>query len=180
MNPPQDTLYQRVLGEEFAQLPPVLCKFHSSQTAQAKGIVQVQHGRGLVRRVLAKLLRLPPEGEHITVRLQVQMQDDREIWLRHFDGVPVQTTQWQRDDLLIEKAGPLCFVFHVSAKPEGLRFDFSHNEITGIKLPFAVLKVDALARGMENASESGWHITVMIRAPLLGLLAEYRGEIMPC
>lgn len=178
MSHSQDTLYQRVLGKEFAQLPPVLHEFHSlPQGGQAQGMVLVQYGRGLVRCTLAKLLRLPPEGESVKVNLQVKVEDGHEIWVRHFDGLCVQTKQWQRDNLLIEKAGPLCFAFRMSANQEGLRFDFSHNEIAGIKLPFPVLKVDALARGMKSASNCGWHITVVISAPLLGVLAEYRGEI---
>ena len=177
MDEPRNTLYQRVLGENFAQLPPVLRAFHAlPQGGQARGFVKVQHGCGWLRRVLARLLRLPPQGERVEVRLQVQTKNEGEIWLRHFDGVPVQTLQWQRDNYLIEKAGPLCFAFYVSANENELRFNFSHNEIGGFRLPFPVLRVDAVARGKENF----WHIQVKIRAPLFGLLAEYRGEITPC
>ena len=177
MDEPHDTLYQRVLGENFVQLPPVLRAFHAlPRGGQARGFVKVQHGRGWLRRVLARLLRLPPQGECVEVQLQVQTKKEGEIWVRHFDGVPVQTMQWQRGDLLIEKAGPLCFAFHVGADENELRFDFAHNEIGGIRLPFSILRVDAVARGEENF----WHIQVMIRAPRFGLLAEYRGEISPC
>jgi hypothetical protein len=177
VNQPQDTLYQRVLGEEFAHLSPTLREFHGvPHGGQAQGMVCVRHGRGIIRHTLAKLLRLPPEGEHIAVHLQVQAQENCEIWVRHFEGVPVQTIQWQRDSFLIEKAGLLCFAFRVSNNEQTLQFDFSHNEIAGLRLPLAVLKVEAQARGLED----GWHITVVIRAPFLGLLAEYQGEIRPC
>ena len=173
----KDTLYQRVLGEEFAHLPSVLREFHSlPQGGQARGTVQVCYGCGPVRRAFARLLRLPPEGERVAVYLQVKVQEHREIWVRHFDGVPVQTTQWQCGDLLIEKAGPLCFAFRVSNNEETLRFHFAHNSITGIKLPFTILQVEATARGLENS----WQIHVCISTPLLGVLAEYRGEISPC
>jgi hypothetical protein len=173
----KDTLYQRLLGEEFTHLPPVLREFHSlPHGGQAQGVLQVQYGRGFVRRALAKLLRLPREGKHIAVHLQVQAHDNHEIWVRHFDDLRVQTTQWQTGKLLIEKAGPLCFAFRLSADKETLRFDFSHNQIGAIKLPFTVLQVDAQARGLEDS----WQIIVMIRVPLIGLLVEYRGEIRPC
>jgi hypothetical protein len=175
----KDTLYQRVLGEEFAHLSPALREFHGlPHGGQAQGVVCVRHGCGIIRHTVAKLLRLPPQGEHITVHLQVQAQaqENCETWVRHFEGVPVQTIQWQHGDLLIEKAGLLCFAFRVSNDQEGLRFDFSHNEIVGLRLPLAVLKIEAQARGLAD----GWHITVVIRAPFLGLLAEYQGEIRPC
>jgi hypothetical protein len=173
----KDTLYQRVLGEEFAHLSPTLREFHGlPHGGQAQGVVCVRHGCGIVRHTVAKLLRLPPEGERIVVHLQVQPQENCEIWVRHFDGVPVQTVQWQRGALLIEKAGPLCFAFRVSNNEQTLQFDFSHNEIAGLRLPLAVLKIEAKARGLAD----GWHITVVIRAPFLGLLAEYQGEINPC
>lgn len=171
------TLYQRVLGNGFAQLPPILREFHSLRDGgNARGVVSVQHGRGILRRILARVLHLPPQGECIAVDLQVRVQGGREIWVRHFNAVPVETLQWQRGRWLIEKAGPLCFVFDVSATAEEMRFVFSHNEICGFKVPRILsLRVDAVARGQE----SNWQITVTIRSPLFGLLAEYRGEITP-
>lgn len=180
MNEAQNTLYQRVLGERYDDLPPVLRDFHAlPQDAKAQGVVSVRHGKGWCRSALAKTLRLPPQGEQIKVQLQVQPQKGSEIWVRHFDNLRVETVQWQRDGFLVEKAGPICFAFYVFVQNAELRFQFSHNEIGGFKLPIKILQVDATARAAENNGNS-WHIQVTIRAPLLGLLAEYRGEISPC
>lgn len=180
MEEAEGSLYQRVLGRSFARLPPVLRAFHSlRQGAQAQGVVNVRYGRGRVRRAFAKALRLPPEGERITVQLQVQPQNGREIWVRQFDNLRMETLQWQRGDLLIEKAGALCFAFYVDVHEEGLRFQFVHNEIAGFKLPLRLLQVEAKASATE-LNANGWFIQVTISAPLVGLLAEYRGEISPC
>ena len=171
------TLYQRVLADDFSRLPRVLRDFHSrAHGAEARGWVRVKHGRGILRRILARALRLPPVGERVEVALQVKTSGDRETWIRGFNGQRVTTTQWQEDQYLIEKAGPLRFVFRVEADSKELRFHFRHNRIGSMKLPFPLLCVNARA----CSTGEKWNIEVTISAPLLGMLAEYSGEITPC
>jgi hypothetical protein len=173
----KQTLYQRVLGDDFARLPPILRAFHAESAGGAAcGTLNVVRGRGWVRRVACVLLRLPPVGEAIAVELQVQPEGERELWIRHFAGQRIETMQWQDGEFLVEKAGPLLLVFHLEATPEALLFHFQHNAIGPFKLPFALLRVDATARGMGHS----WHIEVTIRTPLLGVLTTYSGEIAPC
>jgi hypothetical protein len=171
------TLYQHLLGRDFDRLPAVLHRFHGLPTGgQATGTLTVKHGKGLIRHWAAWLLRLPRPGENIPVRVQVRVKGRNEIWIRHFGRQCIRTVQWQEDGYLIEKAGPLCFVFKVRGDEQGLRFDFQHNRLMGIKLPYLIsLRADAIAEGTGDS----WQITVNITSPLLGVLASYRGRVHP-
>src|SRR5688572_18599355 len=99
------TLYQRLLGARFADLHPLLRRFHSARRGLATGRFRVAHGGGL----LAWLLRLPPAGTDIPLRLGITPRPGGECWRRSFAGVPLLTRQFQRGRLLREQAGPFEF-----------------------------------------------------------------------
>jgi hypothetical protein len=171
------TLYQRLLGDDFDKLPAVLRNFHSlPHGGRALGTVTVRRKAGLLRHQVTRILRLPPVGEGIPVRLQVLPTRDGELWRRHFGEHCVETMQWQDGDFLIEKAGLLCFVFRVLADENGLRFEFQNNRLHKLNLSLgSPLPVAATARGFDKR----WHIGVSIASPLLGVLTTYEGEMTP-
>lgn len=175
MNP--QTLYQRVLGKDFSKLPPILQHFHSlPEGGCANGIISVKQGAGVLQHIAARVLRLPRAGKMIPLRLQVIPKDGKEIWIRHFDGQSLETLQWQSGSYLVEKAGPLQFVFHLTADEHGLTFHPYLSKIGDIQIPECIsLRVSANARSLENC----WDIRVVITAPLLGTITTYQGEIVP-
>lgn len=170
------TLYQRILGDSFSELPPVLQQFHArTDGARAGGTVTVERGRGVLRRGLATILRLPPPGREIPLQLEVVTKNGREHWIRHFgDDYCLETIQWQEDDLLIEKAGLLQFGFHLSVDESALTFQQQFCRLG--KLPllhFTTLAISATIRGKEN----GWQVEVIISTPILGVITTYQGEV---
>lgn len=178
----QPTLYQRVLGADFAMLPPVLQQFHSGpRGGAAAGRMAVRHPRAWPRRVLARLLRLPPTATDIPVRLHVYPQGGRELWVRHFGDQCLETLQWQDGRYLVEQAGPLQFVFKLSASAEGLTFKFQHNRLPALRYPvFTVLRIRANASASPACPPgAAWHIQVVIAAPLAGWLTTYEGDMRP-
>lgn len=99
----QSCLYRRILGDAFDALPTVLQRFHSQPGGGvANGYVWVRRGRGWLRRTVCSLMRLPREGESVRLRLQVRAAQDSERWIRHFDGLRLETRQWIRDGLLMD------------------------------------------------------------------------------
>jgi hypothetical protein len=171
------TLYQRLLGAEFEALPPVLRRFHSlPDGGRAAGSVVVHNGKGLLRHSAARLLKMPRAGTDVPVQLQVVPQGDSEVWIRHFGSQCIVTRQWQAGDFLVEQAGPLQFVFRVSATQKGLLFAFQYNSLCGVRLPtHTSLGVAATATGRPDH----WNIHVTMQAPLLGAVTTYSGDIYP-
>jgi hypothetical protein len=169
------TLYRRLLGEAFETLPAVLRDFHSlPHGGTARGLCSVARGKGWLCNALADRMRLPPHGDRVAVRLRVVVEDDRERWVRDFDGVRMETVQWAHSGLLIEAAGSLRAGFRVVAGPEGLRFGLARAWLCGLPLPRALMP---RATAEARARERGWLLDVRVEAPFIGLLAAYRGEV---
>jgi hypothetical protein len=96
--------------------------------------------------------------------------------VRRFGAFCLETHQWLYRGLLIEAAGPLRFGFRLHVGADGLRFQFAGAWLWGVPLPRLISpRVEALAAG----TETGWIIQVRVEMPLLGMLAEYQGEVTP-
>ena len=171
------SLYAQLLGDAFRELPPVLQKFHTATAeARAEGTLSIRRGKGVLRSLCATLMRLPPVGEQIPIRLQVQVRGEQEQWTRDFGDHRLVTKQWSHEGLLIERAGPLCFGFRLSVNAGEMHFSFVRCWVAGISLPlFFAPRVNAIAR----ACEEGWWIRVQVELPLLGQITEYEGGVTP-
>jgi len=131
-----------------------------------------------MRRSLANLLRLPRAGERVKVLLTVRPCPGGQIWIRHYDGVPIETRQWAHRGLLIEAAGHYRIGFTLAAKGNSLSFRFFRAWLGPMPVPrFAAVRVDADASAAPDAES--WRIDVRITAPFLGLVARYEGEVTP-
>ena len=173
----QATLYQRILGERFSRLPPALQQFHGQvKGGCAEGTVTVERGRGILRRGLAALLRLPPPGQEIPLQLEVVTENGCERWIRHFGDYCLDTLQWQEGSLLVEKAGLLQFGFRLIVEDSALVFQQQFCRLGKLPLPcFAAISISATVRDYGQ----GWRVEVVISAPFLGVITTYRGEVYP-
>ena len=171
------SLYQRLLGPDFHRLPTALRRFHGSANGGVgAGLVDVQAGPKLWTRVLARALRLPPQGHRVPVTVCVRPVGDREVWDRTFGTNRLRSIQWVEHGRLLERVGALTFTFDVRATEAGMQFRFASLAAFGVPLPerFA-LRVDADVAGFDR----DWHVTVVIRASGSQLLTSYAGRIAP-
>jgi hypothetical protein len=170
-------LYRRAVGAAFDGLPPALRWFHEQDSGgRAEGSLRVLRGRGVVRRLLANALRLPPAGEHVPVALRVDVVGEGERWTRQFGRLKLITAQRIRRGLLVESAGSFTFGFSATAQDGVLRIESERFWAMGIRLPVGLApSVQARASGHET----GWRVHVRIDVPLLGMLCEYEGEVVP-
>jgi hypothetical protein len=170
-----ETLYQRILGDDFKRLPPQLRRFHAmTDPGQWRGRFTITGGDGLIRGLMLRALRLPLPGENVETLLRITTIDSGELWMRQFGDRMLRTRQWQEGGLLIEEAGPMRFAFRLAGDEQGMRFATDHTRILGVRMPrrFSV-HIDATVRGLE----AGWHVTVTIALPLLGTILTYSGKL---
>jgi hypothetical protein len=171
------TLYQRVLGDRFDALPPVLRVFHSQRTGgSAVGTLRVTRTPGLLMRLLGPLLDLPDAGEHVPARVEVVVEGDKELWIRTFNGRSVKTLQWEHDGLLVEARGPLRIGIRLSTDGSSLRFEPVRAWFGPVPMP-AFLAPGG--RGLLTAHDDAWHVDVSVEAPLIGALIVYQGDVSP-
>jgi hypothetical protein len=171
------SLYRRLLGTRFDDLPVALRRFHDFEGGgRATGVFQVERGRGWLRNIVAMLMGFPPAGVNLPVVLEVVVEGDRERWVRRFPTKTVVSTQWERDGLLMEAIGP--YSFSCSLKNEGskLVYEFRRAWLAGMPLPFWL---QGRADGMVTGDETGWLVNVRIFAPVLGEIIHYEGRVEP-
>jgi hypothetical protein len=173
------TLYESVLGDRFAALPPVLRRFHARGDGHAHGILRVVRGRGPIARLVAWIMNMPAASDHTEVELRVVVEDGRETWTRTFStsGRPMITRQWREHGYLVEAVGPTRTYFELESEPEGMCFRQRRCTILGIPFP-GMLAPHVHARASSRDAE-GWEVEVRISLPVIGLLVEYVGRLIP-
>jgi hypothetical protein len=171
------SLYRRVLGVHFDELPPVLKQFHDrAEGGRARGIFRVVRADGVVRHVVAELLRMPRAGEHVEVLLEVIVEGNRERWLRHFPGRCTRTVQWAADNVLMERIGPVSFSSTIAVQGSRMRYEFVRAWFAGVPLP---VWLSPYVDGYVDAGDTGWRVAVHIFAPFLGEIVDYEGWVEP-
>lgn len=178
----QQSLYGRLLGQDWRRLGPSMMSFHDGASFRGHGLFQVTHGRNLLARCLVKLAHLPPEGNNVAVCLTVKAQHDGEVWHRTFAGQPMITYQSATSDgRLDERIGPCHHYFRLEIIDGNLLY-----EPAGIALgvgPFP-LRLPAWLGPRIRACESPTgqpnqtHVFVEVKSPLLGLLISYEGDVI--
>lgn len=171
------SLYQRILGDQFEKLSPVLQRFHGGTgDSQGRGQFRVSRSTSSVGYFIGMLMGLPSEGERIEVHLEVQVESDRETWIRNFGLKKLVTVQKPWKDLLLERSGPLSFAFELVVEEGGLRFIQRRSWFLGLPiLDIWAPKVAATA----VPEGRGWNVDVGMQLPILGNVVRYRGHIEP-
>jgi hypothetical protein len=116
-------LYERLLGPDWLRLAEPIRSFHTQAPLSASGPIRVANGRNAWSRALARLFRLPRANDSAVVQLEVTASDHTEEWRRTFDGVRLDTRQFEAGPQeLGEQFGFLELRFRLEAAGGGLRF----------------------------------------------------------
>jgi hypothetical protein len=171
------SLYRRILGARFDDLPATLRRFHDADGGgRAHGTFQIVRGTGWMRNAIASLLGMLQSGADVPVRLHVATEGARERWTRDFGGHRVETVQWARGDALLEAIGPACFSCALVLDGTRLWYEFRRAWFAGIPIP------RWLSPGVESyvdAGEAGWFVVVRVLAPFLSEIVRYEGWMEP-
>ena len=170
--PAPPSLYQRVMGDRFARLPPKVRAIHDIfRDGGATGEAQVLGASNPLAACITRIMGFPKPGHH---RLHVHFQeaDGHEIWTRDFSGRRFRSQLSQRGGWLIERFGPFRFAFDLVSDNEGLGMAMQRWWLGPVPLP-QWLAPRSTAR--EWAEGGRFHFDVPIALPLIGRLVHYRG-----
>lgn len=171
-------LYRRLLRGAWGELDESVRRFHACGAAE--GTFKVRRGASRPARLLARLLRLPPGGETVPLRLLVEpLEGGGERWRRTFDGADFVTEQRAHAGLLLaERAGPFETLFRLSAEGGALAY---RSESAGLRVWRMKLRlprrVAPRVEAWERAERGGVRVAVRVTSPLVGLLIEYEGLV---
>lgn len=179
--PEQGSLYRRILGDAWQELPASIRAMHVSPSGlTAKGEAVVVRGRNPLASWAADIMRFPKPGGSIPVRVVFEATAQGEIWRRDFGGrrfATVQTEGHGSSQFLIdERFGAISVALACVVENRRLRLIVRHWSLFGLPMP------RFLAPGgeaFEYEQDGRFHFDVELKAPLLGRLVRYRGWLVP-
>ena len=150
--PSTESIYRTVAGPAFDALPEVIRRAHEVPL-RARGEVDVRWSARPLSRLLARVMRLPPEGAAMPLRLVV----------RDAAG-----------GLLREKAGAAEFCFRLEADEARLVYRTARCRLLGVPLPrWMAARTTAT---IEPFGE-GWRAKIEVEMPGLGRICEYEARM---
>ena len=166
-------LYARVMGADFPRLPPAVRALHLvNGDFAASGMAEVIRGRGLVARLLCRIMRFPAAAAQVPVSVWMREEGGVETWRRDFGGAAFSSRLAQRGAQLVERFGPLRFGFSLRREPDGLSMDFTRWWLGPLPMP-RFLMPRGVAR--EYEADGRFHFDVPVALPLVGPVIHYRG-----
>ncbi|MET0541563.1 MAG: DUF4166 domain-containing protein [Variovorax sp.] len=170
---PESALYRRLLGARFEVLPARVRELHDVTAPSIwHGSADVVRGPSMPARLLATVLRLPPDGPHQSLRVSFEPKDGREFWTRQFDRAVFRSVQFERDGLQCERIGPSCLMSAPVASSDGLALELRAITVFGVPLPGAL---HPRVRTFECEHGGRYHFEAEAHLPLVGLLVRYAG-----
>jgi hypothetical protein len=169
------SLYQQVLGAEFAQLPPALRAFHAlSGRHRLTGAVVIDAPATRPAKFLAWCLGAPLAAQTGAIRFDLDAEAASETWTRHF---PARTMRSRLDlgrGCVVERLGPARLTFALVRAGTTLEMRLVRMQFLGVPCP-SWLRPRVVAR--ETASTGRLHFDVHASLPLVGTVASYRGHL---
>jgi NAD(P)-dependent dehydrogenase (short-subunit alcohol dehydrogenase family) len=173
-----EPLYRRVMGAQFDRLPPAVKAVHDVlRDHGAAGAATVKRGSNWLARIVARIMRFPPAGEH-PLHVHFEERDGVERWTRDFGGYRFSSRLRAagQGGQIIEAFGPLRFKFELKAESGGLQMNMTGWSLGSIPLPrFLAPRSDA----REWEEEGRFYFDVPIALPLIGPVVHYRGWLKP-
>jgi len=167
------SVFQRVLGDSFADLPQSVHRVHDERAAKKLvGRADVERGSHWLVRLLAPLASLPPASVDTPLTVTIETHGRRETWSRNFNGHMMRSRLWAKNDLLAERLGPITLLFKLSVEQEKLFWHVAGARYLGVPLPTGWF---AGATASEQVIEGRYTFDVRATLPIVGVLVRYRG-----
>ncbi|MEG0186268.1 MAG: DUF4166 domain-containing protein [Stenotrophomonas sp.] len=178
---PGASLYQRVLGSAYAQLPSSVQSLHAPGAPRRwSGSARVERGRGLLSRLLGAAFGFPAAGEGVPVSVAFSAEAGGERWTRTFAGRRFSSLQTEgagrNEALLVERFGPVSVALALLVDAGRLQLVPRRWSLLGIPLPRRLLPGD---NSFECDVDGEFVFDVEIGAPLVGRIVHYRGMLRP-
>lgn len=170
-------LYRRVMGEQFDVLPRCVRVMHEVyRDGGALGDAEVEGPANLLGRLIGRVIGFPSGG---STRVHVGFSERLgvETWTREFGSHRFQSQLSQAGQSLVERFGPLRFVFDLVGDASGLCMVMRRWSWFGIPMP---MRLAPRSSAREWEADGQFQFDVSISLPLVGRLVRYRGRLRPC
>ncbi len=171
------------LGNAFEQLHPLLQEVHR-RPATLAGDVDVVFGGGLagaLGRRLARRLGVPATPERHRLDVRIHSRSDGLHWERGFDGRSRFVSVFRPvgrhpDGHWVERSGGLTLILGVDVVDGAWHWVHRSTRLFGVPIPKALMPATRASKGIAAGR---YRFAVEVRAPLLGRLFSYAGDLAP-
>ncbi len=171
------SLYRRVMGCDFEQLPGSLQQLHTVlRDGGFRGEAQVTRGKNPLSRLIATIFGFPSVGKH-DLQVHIKVDGKGERWTRRFSGKNFTSHLRKSGRFLTENFGPLQFQFALPVTDSRLTMVMTGWKFWCLPLP---LFLAPRSEASEWEESERFHFDVPITLPLVGLMVHYRGWLEPC
>ena len=181
----QESLFETALGvQDYQNLPTAVQQFHR-QTAPAiwSGKADIEGGKGIVAKAIAQLFGLPVSGKDVDVTVGIDRTVTAagmpsEQWNRRFADKPMTSVLRKgTDGTFTEHFAPFTFLLGLDRRADGIAMPVTGWMLGRLSLPrFLAPRSDT----MEYQDKQGrFCFDVRLTLPVFGLLARYRGWLVP-
>jgi Domain of unknown function (DUF4166) len=169
------TLYPRILGAAYPNLPSAVQRFHVLQGLQVlHGEVQTEAPASFLARCLAICLGAPRERSQGPLRFELDAGPMEETWTRHFPTRTMRSTLRWAEGEIEERLGASRLRFALEATPEGLRMQLQRVHCFGLPCP-RWLQPSVVAE--ERGEGERLHFCIRATVPFVGQVASYCGYL---
>ncbi|MEZ2223294.1 DUF4166 domain-containing protein [Rhizobium sp. RCC_161_2] len=175
----EQSLFERVLGENFAALPSAIRRVHDSRISKRlEGRATVTRGDGIVAKLIGMAFGFPGSGDDIPTTVTIERRGDKETWTRQFGSAAFRSylspAPGNRPGGVTERFGLLSFDIDLGERLGRLYYPVVKGRIGPIPLPrFLTPRSDTVEQlGLEDGR---FHFSVNIDLPFFGHLVSYSG-----
>lgn len=173
------SIYPRLLEGAWEAVSESVREAHfDGREVHLEGDLDLEVGRGLLARLLRRLLGLPRVAGRVRAALEIAGDWREERWFRTLGSWRLLTVQSCGGGLLCERFGPLELRFALFPSGGGLRYRqrAARLRLGGLAFPLPRRLAPAVAaREMPGKERGTTRIHVRLGAPLAGFLLSYRG-----
>ncbi|NWB94510.1 DUF4166 domain-containing protein [Pseudomonas gingeri] len=171
------SLYQQVLGQDFANLAPVLQALHGPQGSQVQGTLSVSWAVSFWLRLLPLLGRMPAASPAATCHVRLApLASRRERWSRIIGGKAMNSVmQAGSGRVIIEHVGPVSVHLGTWVEADGSLQQRSERVVLrGLSWPVPGLKITASEQPIDAQH---YHCEVKVSLTRFGTLIHYSGVL---
>ena len=176
-------LYERLMRTAWGRVGEAVRQFHGTRSGlRASGMFRIVSGERWLARLLARVLGLPKASEAAALRLEVTPQGEGERWSRQFgQDRLVSIQQPGPENVLIERHGLAEFLFRLREEQGAIIYETQRVAMClgPLRLPLPRWLAPQVTASEAPGTQPNRVLTrVMIKAPFVGVLLQYEGEVV--
>jgi hypothetical protein len=173
------SLIEAACGGSYASLPRTLKAFHDQDAPPVwVGKADIDASDSFAGRIVRRVFGFPPSGRDVDVIVTVDRREGGETWTRNFGGRRfVSRLSHEGGAIISERFGAVSVRLAIKAQRGEIEMPVVGWRFGAMPLP---LFLAPKSETREFVGGDGrFHFDVAIRLPIVGLLAHYRGWLVP-